>query len=380
MRKVKNIIILLLIISYIIAYKLFVFDNFMKYSGLISTYFFALILIISIRFLGIRKCKSTYLSQNIFRITIFLILMNFIITYGLGFVTGFLKNSYSLKPITILENIFSPILIIIFEELFRYVFIWANKDKRIFIILVTLTLILFEIALNVRTLNVNSIELLFNITAGKIIPIAIKNIVLSYICFHTGFKIPLFYRLIMDIYIYIFPIFPDLGDYINSLVLIVLPFAIYYFSSNIVYEKIEKISYEFVKSNFYWSEIPFAIVLIIVICLVSGFFPVYMIGIKSNSMQPNIDRGDAVIISKINEKSTLKRGDIIAYKRDKIIIVHRIQNITKADGKKVYITKGDANKTNDDGIVTIDQIEGIIKFKIKYIAYPSVWLSELIKE
>ena len=47
-----------------------------------------------------------------------------------------------------------------------------------------------------------------------------------------------------------------------------------------------------------------------------------------------------------------------------------------ADGEVAYVTKGDANNTADTNVVYRNQIRGIVKVKIPFIAYPTVWLSE----
>ena len=63
------------------------------------------------------------------------------------------------------------------------------------------------------------------------------------------------------------------------------------------------------------------------------------------------------------------------YKDDKVLVTHRIISET-ANG---YITKGDANESVDNWIVTQSDIIGVVKKKIKFIAWPSVWLSETFK-
>jgi signal peptidase len=133
----------------------------------------------------------------------------------------------------------------------------------------------------------------------------------------------------------------------------------------------------FNKKTFTIWDIPVAVVLITLIALISGFFPHYMIGIGSESMKPVIRKGDAVILEKVNDKTNLKKGDIIAYNNGKLIIVHRIKEIEGTGKKAAYTMKGDANNGNDPRKVSRSQIKGIVKFKIPYIAWPTVWLTEL---
>ena len=350
-RTIKSWVILVLLSAYIILYKLFIFQSYMKYSEFISASFLGITLALAILFLGFRKDKTTILGKNVFKIVIFYLVLTFFVMYGLGLIVGFLKNAYSRSFINIFDNIFAPILIIVLTEFIRYVVISANKDKKSIISILT-----------------------FNITATMILPIIFKNLVLSYITFHVGYRIPIIYRLVMDIYLFVVPIIPSLGDYVNSMILISLPILIYISSFSMIDDAADRAEPVFKRKSFTIWDVPVGIVLITLIALISGFFPHYMIGIGSDSMKPTISKGDAVILEKINDKTNLKKGDIIAYK---LIIVHRINEVNISDNDITYTMKGDANNGNDPRKVSRNQIKGIVKFKIPYIAWPTVWLTEL---
>ena len=73
----------------------------------------------------------------------------------------------------------------------------------------------------------------------------------------------------------------------------------------------------------------------------------------------------------------MKKGDIIAYKTNKNIIVHRIIRQLEENDEIFIYTKGDANNNEDNFIVKKENIIGIVRFKIPYIGYPTVWFSEL---
>ena len=126
---------------------------------------------------------------------------------------------------------------------------------------------------------------------------------------------------------------------------------------------------------------PLLLVIIPVIILVSGIFKWQILAVGSNSMYPVYERGDSIIFKKLNthEKTDLKVKDIIVFKIDNNIILHRIENIEYTpSGNKKYITKGDNNNIIDEGYITDDNIIGIYKIKVPIIGYPSVWLQELL--
>ena len=377
-RSIKNISLLFLLVTYIVVYKLFLFNNYMKYSEMINVSFLAILLCISILLLGFRRCKNNYMNQNITQVALIYLMITFALMYGLGLFTGFLQNAYSRSALGLVNNIVAPILIIILVEMLRYVVIWANRDKKRFIVIFTIAITIFEIVIGRRNIPFNDYEELFRMSATFIIPVVIKNAVMSYLCYHVGYKVPLMYRLVMDVYLFIVPIIPNYGEYIQSLILVTLPIMIYISSFTLIDERNQKVEHIFTKTNFTVLDIPVMIVILVLACLISGFFPHFMVGIGSESMSPKINKGDAVIIEKYNQKKELKKGQVIAYKRDKRLIVHRIVDIATENGKKVYITKGDVNKSADSQAVSAKDIKGVVRVRVPLIAWPTVWLSELL--
>lgn len=379
-RGIKNTILLTCIALYIIVYKLFLFTNFMKYSDMITSSFLVALLAGSIFFLGYRKNKTDIDGKYIMRIVVFFISMTFLAMYALGFLTGFLKNGYSLNFLTLINNILAPIIIIILVEIFRYVVIWANRDKKIFVVLFTLALTALEWAISVRTFQFHDVIVFFRVATTVLIPSFIKNALLSYLCYHVGYKANLAYRLVMDIYYFVVPIVPNLGDYLQSMFLIALPILIYINASSYLDEREKKAEYTFEEESFSIWDIPITAFLIILAALVSGVFPHYMIGVGSQSMSPTINKGDAIILRKVNEKTNLAEGDIIAFQSNERTVIHRIQDVMKQNGQTFYITKGDANKGVDTNMVSRKQIRGVVKMKIPYVAYPTIWFTSYLKK
>ena len=143
-------------------------------------------------------------------------------------------------------------------------------------------------------------------------------------------------------------------------------------------DKDEEIDRNYSKSTIIISIIPIILVIIIVY-FISGYFKYYALAIASGSMKPVFDRGSVVIIEQVNNKynnyEKLKEGEIIAYRTEKAIIVHRLIRIVNTDEDKFYYTKGDANKDEDDYLIKKENIIGIVRFNIPYIGYPTVWFS-----
>jgi signal peptidase len=110
--------------------------------------------------------------------------------------------------------------------------------------------------------------------------------------------------------------------------------------------------------------------------LISGAFQYKILVIATESMTGAINKGDAVIYQTYDEQ-ILKVEDVIVFNKDNALIVHRIVEINNINGEIRYYTKGDANDSVDSGYITDTQIVGVIKLKIKYMGYPSLWVRSL---
>lgn len=84
--------------------------------------------------------------------------------------------------------------------------------------------------------------------------------------------------------------------------------------------------------------------------------------ITTDSMKPTLNVSDVVIIKKVNAK-TLKKDDVITFKKESKIITHRI--IIKNEDE--YTTKGDNNNVEDSFIVKESDILGMKIFKIPFL-------------
>ncbi len=80
--------------------------------------------------------------------------------------------------------------------------------------------------------------------------------------------------------------------------------------------------------------------------------------VLSGSMEPTIMTGDIVIIKECNAQD-LKKGDVIAFRSGSSVITHRIIDIQKENGQKLFVTKGDNNNTEDRNLVSPGSVEGI---------------------
>ena len=367
-RKQKNLIICLLLFSYIILYRVLVYKHFLAINEAISASFMIILAFISYMFYGYRKIIFNDLNRSILKKNCFGIIFYFVLLYSVGLVRGFLTNSYALTFTGIIKNVFPVVVTILSCELFRYIFIRANKDRKKSYIIITLLLALLEINMQIRYDTLISIEQIFKFITMSVLPITMKHIMCSYFVYQNDYRSCLIYRLILDTYFYYVPIEPDLSDYLVSLFNLLLPFLIFIFNLDFV----DNEEYKNVNSRkkFGISDIVCTCLVVFVVLMLLGIGPFRIVGIKTPSMTPNINVGDAVIIDKTFNANKAKVNDIIGYLNDDgVVVVHRIININN-DG--TFITKGDYNNTADPLYVKKEQVVGKVIVKVPYIAYPAM--------
>ena len=95
--------------------------------------------------------------------------------------------------------------------------------------------------------------------------------------------------------------------------------------------------------------------------------------ILSNSMQPEFNAGDVILIDNNLEP---KVNDVVTYKHpDGIMITHRIIGTVKKNSEVFFITKGDNNNVDDQILIPRRNIYGIKKFIIPKAGYIAKFVS-----
>gem|GEM_PF-5454252 len=89
--------------------------------------------------------------------------------------------------------------------------------------------------------------------------------------------------------------------------------------------------------------------------------------VVSNSMSPLIKKGDRVAIEKYTKDTTVRTGDIVAFKsiNSQTPTIHRVIKIAKYGDIISYVTKGDANPKQDEGLLFAENIIGSLERIIK---------------
>lgn len=377
-RSYKKIAIILSLFFFFLVLNLFVFKMNNYYFLLLPIIFFLGVVISCV---GYEK-KRFDKEKDIILSLIICIIGYLLVTYILGLKTGFTTTTYNLSLISIVFNIVPVILFIIMSEVLRYsVLRKASKSKSI-LFLINLVLVLLDLSIYINYFDLSSNGILKLVTL-VLIPSVSKNIFLTYLVTKVGIYPSVIYRFFMELKIFVLPIFPDFGMYLDSVLNVLFPafcFFIVYKSFN--GKKESKIRREESNKifNIIWIVILFFV--FIIVLLSSGLFKYSLFSIGSNSMEPNISKGDIIILERldIDNIDDLEKGEVIAFRDGSRVISHRVVKIVEKVGIKYYYTKGDNNKEMDLYPVVKEDIIGISKFKIKFLGWPSVVLNEVLSK
>ena len=338
---------------------------------------FLLIALVLFKFLfGFERGRNRYTKDIIYEVIIFLgiFLMSF---YLFGIKIGFVEVGNYYNVYGIFNYILPITLSIILKEVLRYMMLKKVEGSKGLNITTYILFIIIDITTVIFYTDFANGKEVFEFISLSLLPAISSNFAYNYISKKVGIVPITIYSLVMGLYVYLIPIIPDANEFLSAILTIVLPILL----MNRVYnlferEKRDKLKQDYKDKNYILLLIP-TVFTIIIIYFTSGYFHFSTLTIASGSMEPKINKGDVVIIEKINNKDKLEVGDVIVYNYNGTIIVHRLVDILKIGDENFYYTKGDNNESKDSYVVTRDMIIGTTKVKIPFIGMPTLWLNGL---
>ena len=312
--QIKAFIILAFMLS-ILLFNSFITKIFSQYS---ICAFILSMGIISYFILGYQKEKSRYNKDIILSILIY-IAIYYITTYLLGLFIGFSRNIYSINMTNLINNIVPLIILIPIAEIYRYIINNKIKNNYWLLSLSVLAFSMIDVTFTLSAINFNDFYSILKTFGLFILPSIAKNFMLTYISFKVSYKPNIIYRYLIEIPKYILPIIPNFGAYIESVIYFTFPILVFIMIYN-NFKKREKVIISSKKNK--RSKIIYTIAILLIVIMVgltSGYFKYQAIVIATGSMTPNINKGDIVIVEKLNEKEilNLKKSHIGYYLIDK---------------------------------------------------------------
>ena len=337
------------------------------------------LLIVGIFLFGYRKVDRRDFMYKEVLIICFTFMMQSIF-YLISSKSGYANNYSSMfKNYVAKKTIFYVFATIGLREIVRYMIVNVKSRKKYQTVIMQTLLVIMcvfvDLSIATKIYSFTSFTLVYEFIAMFLIPSVSKNILLNYLCKDAGYIVSFSYVLIMDLYIYFLPVTPDLNMLLEAVALLVFPYVVYMtytkFSARRTLEKKKEKKKESKVVN-----VLSTIIFLILVCLVSREFKYSMIGIGSESMTGTVNKGDAVIYRRYEGNENLK-NKVIVFRKNNVMIVHRVIKSYVLEDSMVYQTKGDYNESADNWLVEEEDVIGVVEKRIPLIAWPSVILGEI---
>lgn len=364
-KELKIILTITFMIMFLIL-NLFVLSISGKYKLLLIIGIFFLIMLFFTKF----KKDNFFEEKSLITTTIIFGIIQIAMYYMTGLFEGFQINAVMINKSNFLNLILPFMLAITVTELLRYLLSTYYKDSKVIKWLSYFLMVLIDISLYNFHPDLQHLTPALEFFGLTLFPSLIMNAIFNNLVVDYGYKPILAYRITTNIVYYLFPIIPATYTLFRTLGKMIFP-IILYFVISFLYEKIEFKEIFTVNEKMNIFFIMIILVLLFFCCLISCKFKYGALAVGSGSMTGTIDLGDVVVFEEY-KKQELKENDIIIFKQDNKIMVHRIVEINRINGENTYITKGDYNKNRDNWYVYPQNIKGIAMFKIKYIGYPTI--------
>ena len=294
--------------------------------------------------------------------------------FGLRF--GFYKTDYPFNVDNVLNYLIPITINIICFEYIRYALL--SYESKIINTLVFITAIILEILMVSSLTNISSFNKFMDVVALTFIPAIVSNVLYTYVCKNYGHLPNIIFRLMITLNLYIIPVVPAIPESLFVLIKLFVPLLVL-FIVKLLYEKKEKVA---LKKKDTWAYILYGIAFAFVLSMTMVFscqFTYGAIVIATESMTGELNVGDVVLYKEYSGEK-IEEQEIIIFKENNVLVVHRVVEIVNIDGETRYYTKGDFNLDRDAGYRVDGNIVGKTIMKCPYVGYVTLWLNEMFNE
>jgi len=324
--------------------------------------------------LTVKKRKVPSINRRIIALLLFAIAgVSVSLYYVSGTRLGYVSNPYAASFGKNLIYVLCVAVSIIAMEIIRNVII--SQEDKFASVLITLAGIEADILISTRVLKLLSFNNFIDLVSLTVFPAITANIFYNYVAKRHGAFPNVLYRLVMTLYLYVIPVFPDMPESILAFARLVIPLFAYLFL-DLLYGKKKKRATAKKSGVGIAALILVSFFMVSIVMLISCKFRYGLIVIATESMTGEINKGDAVVYESYDGEIILD-GEVIVYDKEGTTMVHRIVGIEKINGQNRYYTKGDANTENDPGYITEANVIGKVNLKLSGIGYPTLWLRSI---
>lgn len=328
-----------------------------------------------------KKIKPfSFRSRDVREITLIAGLVYILVYYLLGIAIGYAHSPYNRSFLGIIANSWAILGFLIPREIIRNYFIKLStkKNKILLFVLVTITMTLTDVSYGSVAVSAQNFMGVIEYVVKTFLPLLVLNTFLTYLVSKDNHISSLIYILVIKLVSIITPVFPNNIFFLIVLIDFLVPFFTFIKIEN-AFNRYKNYGFNLENSTKVKIErFILIIVLIVLLTFTTRLLPYMPTVIVSNSMLPQIKRGDMVIIKR-KEYDKIQINDIIEYKLDNVYVVHRIIKIKNTKDGISYITKGDNNRSPDAKPVKEEQITGKVVLNIPSIGYPTILIREFLE-
>ena len=299
-----------------------------------------------------------------------------VVYYLTGVHFGFYKSSTPLSLGSFFKTILPIATIIVTIEIIRYVLLAQNV--RFVWVLAYAAGVLSEILIYSTLNRIITFNRFMDVVGMYLFPAITSGFLYNFLAKRYGFWPGMVFRLMMSLYVYILPLYPQTPDALVAFAKVIVPVLVYLFI-HALYAKGKTSQKPRTRIAEWITTGISAIIMLSIVMIISGQFRYSLIVIATPSMTGELNQGDAIVYEKYDGQ-TVQKDQIVVFTHDgKSLIVHRVVEVQYLNGEVYYITKGDANQDTDSGFITAENIQGVVRFKLPYVGQASLWLRELFK-
>lgn len=312
-------------------------------------------------------------SLNFWAFTLAVIIIA--IQFLAGLIDGLGKSPYDHSLTGMMSNTLMIGTVLVGRELARSYLVNSLtrvENYKVFIpVTLLMTLMAFPMA---KFTSFTSYEEIAKFMAQFLIPEFSKNLLATVLVFYGGAASSIIFMVVIEAFQWFSPILPNLKWITAALVGILTPVFLLT-AVEIIYEdeaKIRKRKSKGEENPLSW--ILTTLVSIGIVWFSVGVFSVYPSVIATGSMIPMIQPGDIILVNKKVDTNHLQTGEVIQFKRDDILISHRILDIVadEKQGTISYKTKGDNNSGADSELVKPTDVKGEVVKVIPKLGWPTL--------
>lgn len=354
---------------------LFSFLGYSTYNIIIKPIYWCLVIFITLRYPRLKTGSKLRFRDNIFFWAMLCAVIYVLIWFGAGFIDGFGRSPYDHSPRGMLINFITIGSMLVAHELIRNHLVRNLTKKENIVLFLVISLFFTVLNFNInRYSGFKDIKGAVIFLADLFLPAFSRNIMATYLTYIGGSAPSIIYLGILNLVEHLSPILPDLKWITNALVGIMCPIFTM-LSLQTKYRRKSKLASKTEEKEDPIGWFLTCVLSIGIIWFVVGVFPVYPSVVATGSMEPMIMPGDVILIKKIGEDE-VKIGEVIQFKRDDILITHRVMEIVEDTEGLRYRTKGDNNPAEDIRLVKPEEVKGKVVNVIPKIGWPTLLLKQ----